>query len=137
MKSAGTQISELGAVNSSDVTGRYLGVHIWWRKRNYLFRLGTAQVLVFCGEPIFPHGTSMGCCLLKETGQMALSVAVREGQPLDTVICYYVHNVGEPHNGVRRKKSRPRKSHVLSKFMALCWAAFIAVLKHTCLGRHL
>lgn len=95
---------------------------------------GQPQCWCFVGK-LFPRGTFMGFCLLKKAGQMALSVAVREGQPLDTVLSFAVH-VGEPHNGVRRKKSCPGKPHVLSKFMALCWAAFIAVLKRVCLGRH-
>lgn len=79
----------------------------------------------------------MGCCLLKKTGQMALSVAVRKGQPLNTVICYHLQFMLENYAmELEGKKSRPGKSHVVSKFMALCWATFIAVLKCVCLGRH-
>lgn len=74
-------------------------------------------------------------CLLKKMGQMALSVAVREVQPLDTVICYHLQFMMENHTMELEEKLHPRKSHVLSKFMALCWAAFIAVLKCVCLGR--
>lgn len=136
MKSPGAQISGLGVVNSRDVTGRYPGAHIWWRKRNYLFRLGTAPVLVFCGETISPWNL-YGFLLVKK-GRSNGPFCGWQGGPTfghREMLSFAVH-VGEPHNGVRRKKSRPGKSHVLSKFMALCWAAFIAVLKRVCLGRH-
>lgn len=66
---------------------------------------------------------------------MALSVAVREVQPLDTVICYHLQFMMENHTmELEGKKSCPRKSPVLSKFMALCWAAFYSCPEARVLG---
>lgn len=137
MKSPGAQISGLGAVNSRDVTGRCPGAHIRWRKRNYLFRLGTAPVLVFCGETISPWNL-YGLLLVKKDRSNGPFCGCQEGPTFEhcDMLSSAVY-VGELRNGVRGKKSRPGKSHVVRKFMALCWAAFIAVLKRVCLGRHM